>query len=235
MSELPLIIGFDAEWIEEPEEPSDDPDAEDPRDPDALPGNLVLSYQFACRRREWSGMVYTKPGARLRFPGLSEEESARHPDRVRFADLLGEAISAGIKAGHLRNWPKHVIAAAHWTRADLSEMADFAEIKSEFDGVQKTYVTMERRYEARTVAAKHSRTFQVTLVDTQLLVPGSSQSLAALGGMYGFEKLDPGRAETKGSEPYIEHMTGSWLTIRDTTRSMPSRTLKSARCMSRRC
>jgi hypothetical protein len=46
---LPLIIGFDAEWIEEPEEPSDDPDAEDRRDPGALPVNLVLSYQYACR------------------------------------------------------------------------------------------------------------------------------------------------------------------------------------------
>jgi hypothetical protein len=42
---LPLIIGFDAEWIEEPEEPGDDPDAENPQDPDALPHNLVLSYQ----------------------------------------------------------------------------------------------------------------------------------------------------------------------------------------------
>ena len=47
--ELQIIIGFDAEWIEEPEEPSDDPDAEDRRDPGALPVNLVLSYQYACR------------------------------------------------------------------------------------------------------------------------------------------------------------------------------------------
>jgi hypothetical protein len=196
--ELPLIIGFDAEWVEEPEEPSDDPDA--------LPGNLVLSYQYACwfGGHEWSGIVYTKSGARIRLPALSEEELARYPDRVRFADLLGEAISAGTKAGHLRNWPKHVIAAAHWTRADLSAMSDYEKIKVEFDGVQKTYVTMEKRYEARTTFGKRSRTFGVTLLDTQLLVPGASQSLAALGRMYGFEKLDPGLAPS--GAPYIEHM-----------------------------
>jgi hypothetical protein len=214
-AELPLIIGFDAEWVEQPPEPSDDPDAEDPQDPDALPGNLVLSYQYACRfeGREWSGIVYTKPAALIRFPASGEAELARYPDRVKFADLLGEAISAGTKAGHLRKWPKHVIAAAHWTRADLSAMADFGAIKSQFDGVQKTYVTMEKRYEARITVGKRSRAFQVTLVDTQLLVPGSSQSLAALGKMYGFEKLDPGRAETRAGEPYIEHM--DWLLIDD--------------------
>jgi hypothetical protein len=208
---LPLIIGFDAEWIEEPEEPGDDPDAEDPQDPDALPHNLVLSYQYACRfgGREWSGIVYTRAGARIRYPDLNEQEVAGYPGRVKFADLLGEAISAGTKAGHPRKWPKHVIAAAHWTRADLSAMADFAEIKREFDGVQKTYVTMERRYEARIVVGKRSRPFEVTLLDTQLLVPGASKSLGALGGMYGFPKLDPGRSAARGGAPYIEHM--DWL------------------------
>jgi hypothetical protein len=208
---FPLIIGFDAEWIEEPEEPSDDTDADDPPDPDALRGNLVLSYQYACRfsGREWSGIVYTRAGARIRYPDLNEQEVADYPVRIRFADLLGEAISAGTKAGHLRKWPKHVIAAAHWTRADLSAMADFAEIKREFDGVQKTYVTMESRYEARIVAGKRSRSFEVTLLDTQLLVPGATKGLGALREMYGFPKLDPGRSAERGGAPYIEHM--DWL------------------------
>ena len=198
--EWPLIIGFDAEWIEEPEEPSEDPDADDPRDPDDLPHNRVLSYQFACRfnGKEWSGIVYTRPGAKIRYPNLSEADLADYTERIRFADLLGEAISAGINAGHLRKWPKKVIAAAHWTRADLSAMADFAEIKGEFDGVQKTYATFRETYKAAVVTGKRKRAFDVRLVDTQLLVPGSSKGLAALGKMYGFDKLDPGRSENEG-------------------------------------
>ena len=160
-SELPVIIGFDAEWVEEPDEPSDDPDAGEPTDPAELPQNLVLSYQYACRfaQHEWCGIVYTRAGARIRFPDQPDEKLAAYAERMRFADLLGEAISAGTRSGHLRKWPKHVIAAAHWTRADLSAMADFAEIKNQFDGVQKTYVSLERRFEARTLAAKHSRKF----------------------------------------------------------------------------
>ena len=80
-SELPLIIGFDAEWVEEPGEPSDDPDADDPPDPETLPCNLVLSYQYACRFDgcEWFGIVYTRAGARIKFPDLGEEELASYP------------------------------------------------------------------------------------------------------------------------------------------------------------
>jgi hypothetical protein len=215
--DFPLIIGFDAEWIEEPEEPSDDPDAEDPRDPDALPRNLVLSYQYACRfgGKEWSGILYTRAGGKIRYPNLEEADLAHFPERVKFADLLGEAISAGTKAGHLRKWPKKVIAAAHWTRADLSAMADFAEIKVEFDGVQKTYATFRKAYKAAVLRGKRKRTFKVRLIDTQLLVPGSKRGLAELGRLYEFEKLDPGAKEIVGPDgtieraPYIEHM--DWL------------------------
>jgi len=89
---------------------SDDLDANDPREPDCLPHNLVLSYQYACRLggREWTGIVYTRAGARIRFPDLGEADLANYPKRIRFADLLGGAISAGIGSGHLRKWPKHL-------------------------------------------------------------------------------------------------------------------------------
>src|SRR5437763_1181265 len=75
---LPLIIGFDAEWVEQPPKPGDDPDAEDAVPPDAYPHNTVLSYQYACRfnGREWSGIVYTQAGAKIRYPDLTEEELA---------------------------------------------------------------------------------------------------------------------------------------------------------------
>jgi hypothetical protein len=137
----------------------------------------------------------------LSTSAASRTTAVRDPERVKFSDLLGWGITAATKAGYLRKWPKHVIAAAHWTRADLSAMADFAEIKREFDGVQKTYVTMEKRYEARTTAGKHSRRFTVTLLDTQLLAPGTSKGLGALGKMYGFEKLDPGRTSVAADLP----------------------------------
>ena len=50
------------------------------------------------------------------------------------------------------------------------------------------------------------------LLDTLLLVPGSKKSLAALGDLYSFPKLDPGEKETRRADgatefiPYIDNM-----------------------------
>jgi hypothetical protein len=216
----PLIIGFDAEWVTEPPEiddwDADDPDADDACDgrliPAELPRNRVLSYQYACRfkEREWSDIVYTRAGVSIRHPSKSEAEIARLPERVAFGTVLSIAIEHGIHDGHLRRWPKEVIAAAHWTRADLSAMADFASIKRRFDGVHNTYLTLGKHYKACMVIQKHVRAFQVYLVDTRLLAPGSSKSLAAIGELYGFNKIELDHATTFDATgdpvPYIERM-----------------------------
>ncbi len=170
---IPLIIGFDSEWA-----PTADPTV-----------NRLLSYQYAARYegKAWTGIVYPDADPRA-------EDKGRGP-RLRFADLLATAISEGIKRGFLRVWPKHLIAAAHWTRADLAHMADFAEIKHEFKGVKKTYTSLGRTYKARALVGKHMRKFAVTLVDTQLLVPGAVKKLEKLGELYKFAKFDPGTVE----------------------------------------
>jgi hypothetical protein len=91
-------------------------------------------------------------------------------------------------------------------------MADFAVIKRQFDGVQKTYVTLGKAYPAHVNVGGHIRRFVVSLVDTQLLVPGSARSLAALGDLYQFPKLDPGSKDIVSEDgtieriPYIERM-----------------------------
>jgi hypothetical protein len=102
---------------------------------------------------------------------------------------------------------KAVFAAAHFTRADLSAMANFSDIKRQFDGVQKTYASMGKMYKATvSVGSRHKRVFKVRLVDTQLLSPANTKSLSALAKLYkeDEEKLDPGRA-SDGTK-YIEAM-----------------------------
>jgi hypothetical protein len=235
LSENPiLIIGFDAEWVSEPPEPPDeegnafddsaDGDDCEPLPPDQVPHNRILSYQYACRYgdREWSGVTYTSAGARLRHPEKSDEEIAELPERIRFGELLATAIALGIRGKYLTRWPEHVIAAAHWTRADLSAMADFATIKRQFDAVQNTYLTLDEPYTERANVKGHVREFRVSLVDTQLLSPGSSKSLTTLGDLYAFPKLDPGQKQVARADgtienvPYIEHM--DWLLVEDPAR-----------------
>jgi hypothetical protein len=82
-------------------------------------------------------------------------------------------------------------------------MADFRAIKRQFDNVQNTYVSVEDSYRARAYIQGKSRTFSVTLIDTMLLMPGSAKSLAALGDLYRFQKLEPG---ARNGIPYIDRM-----------------------------
>ena len=183
-AEETVIIGFDGEWTKASEIPL----------PSKFPHNKILSYQWGCRLGEWawSGIGYTRAGFRLRFPQASETEVYRMPERVEFGGLLAYAIEDGIKRGQLTRWPRQVVAVAHWTRADLSAMADYSVIKRRFDGVQKTYVTIWPMFWVRANVGGHLRVFGVRLADTMLLVPGSQRGLAALGDLYGFPKLDVG-------------------------------------------
>ena len=214
-----LIIGFDAEWVTEV---TNHPDADVDGDCDCdarpsleqIPRNRILSYQYACRYKghEWSGIVYTRACARIRYPDKPRAEIEKCPDRIGFAELMAIAIADGIEKKQLTRWPKKIAAAAHWTRGDLSAMADFARIKGKFDGVQKTYVTLGDAFLAQVNVGGHIRAFQVSLVDTLLLVPGSAKSLSAVGDLYEFSKLDPGSKEVVRSDgnteriPYIERM-----------------------------
>ena len=248
-----LIIGFDAEWVTEAADPPEDDDGVedgDPNDaayerllPNKIPRNRVLSYQYACRYqgRDWTDIVYPRAGARIRHPDMSELEIAKLPERIDFAALLAFAIQHSIHDKHLTRWPKRLIPAAHWTRADLSAMADFAVIKRLFDGVQKTYATVGELCQAQVNVSGHMRELHVLLIDTQLLVPGSSKSLAALGDLYSFQKLDPGYRFMGRADGTIERFptssawTGCLATIRSFTSNMRSATPRSVPATSMNC
>ena len=207
-----LVLGFDAEWVEVPSKPEGEEDQSQTSPPH---NNKILSYQIAGRTssgHEWAVIVYPRAGQAVLHPDRSEEELGKIPQRVRFADLIGIVISEGIRLGHLTCWPrKPITVAGHWTRTDLTAMADFAEIKSEFDGVQNTYVTanpLMGLYRATTSISKHRHELAIRLLDTWLLVPEGSKGLGTLGEMYNYLKLKvgkgPGRAElhrVHGSTP----------------------------------
>src|SRR5439155_2015283 len=153
-----IIIGFDAEWVgvSEHQEAAPTPAeliewptelrcfADDPWLNHTEAHNNILSYQLACiapNGRKWRGIAYTLEGA-LIHPAIGNVEPRQYPERWKFGHLLAVIIHEGIRHGCITRWPKKVIASAHWTRADLSAMADLAEIKCEFDTVHKTYATV---------------------------------------------------------------------------------------------
>jgi hypothetical protein len=71
----------------------------------------------------------------------------------------------------------------HLTQADLSLLSGFEELKNNFDIINKNLVTLggtKLKYNG----------YKLSLYDTMLLAPGGKKSLAAVGAIYGFEKLD---------------------------------------------
>ena len=235
---LPLIIGFDAEWFEDPTWVKPAEKELDPKNPAHYPRNIILFYQYACRlggEQVGQGIIWTRAGAKRRFPGLSPAQLAKYPERVRFSDIIGEALGTypRSKTGR-RKWPENVLATAHWTRADLSAMGDFDKIKGHFDGVQKSHVTVIKPYEVTVRNGHHSKKVKVSLVDTQLLVPPEGgKALEVVGGLYKFEKLDPGTLPD--GTKYIAHMDRLLVDIPSTTKPTRSAMRRSARCTLRGC
>jgi hypothetical protein len=206
---LPLIIGFDAEWFEDPTWVKPAEKDFDPKNPAHYPRNIILSYQYACRlggRQIGQGIIWTRAGAERRFPDLSPAQLAKYQERVKFSAIIGEALESyprSVKGR--RKWPKNVLATAHWTRADFSAMGDFDKIKGQFDGVQKSYATVIKPYEVTVKSGHHSKKVKVSLLDTQLLVPPEGgKALEVVGRLYNFKKLDPGTLPD--GTKYIAHM-----------------------------
>jgi hypothetical protein len=205
----PLIIGFDAEWVDDPTWVKPAKEDFNSKNPAHYPRNIILSYQYACRlggTQIGQGIIWTRAGAERKFPGLTPAQLAKYPERVKFSDLIGEALETYPRSEKgRRKWPKNVVATAHWTRADFSAMADFDKIKGHFDGVQKSYVTVIKPYEVTVKSGHHSRKVKISLVDTQLLVPPEGgKALEVVGKLYNLEKLDPGTL-SDGTK-YIAHM-----------------------------
>ena len=116
--------------------------------------NRILSYQYAVRanNRAWSGIVFPK--------NLHE--------RMTLGELLGTAISVGIRKRLISKWPEQVVAAAHWTRADLPAFKDFSKFKSKIDSVQKTYATITKPLTVSCTSNKRRRSFSVNQPSPQL-------------------------------------------------------------------
>ena len=161
MKENLVVIGFDSEWRYDPTTNS----------------NIILSYQYAGRTAEgkWSGIIH---------PNFAKRE------RIKMATLLGEAIKDGRHKKCIGyKWPKVIHAAAHFTRADIAAFKDFSRLKEQFDGVRKTFATLNRPWKTRyNDAANNRHDLTVFLTDTMLLVPAKT-SLATLGDWYNLPKI----------------------------------------------
>ncbi len=110
--------------------------------------------------------------------------------RMTLEDLIKNVLSAGMQNRALKRWPKKVHLVIHWSLADLTALRNFDALKAVFDGIRKTYATVQEPFCFYFWDQNNNkREIELSLFDTTLLAP-DERKLEALGTMLGDKKVE---------------------------------------------
>lgn len=177
-SELHLYIGFDTEYVYNPQTKQND----------------ILSYQSYVVLPDGTGI-----------PGILYPASAHKKDRLSLKNFLAQTLTPLLKNEQITEWPGFITLYAHFLRADVASFADFwSDHKILLKGIRSTVSSFKNRYgidfdEVETRREKNSlitfdkrtsppRCSNVTFTDTLLITPGG-MGLAECGQLLGLPKL----------------------------------------------
>jgi hypothetical protein len=165
---LEVVVGFDSEWV-------DASHADDGIPPNA--SNRILSWQLY--------LVSSSGACALLVEAKGSDKSSRRGLKT----LLGMVVRKAIREGIIPSPPDVIHLAAHFSRADLSTLRDFAKLKRRFSAVRRTYATTMKPLVLRILTDQGTARVSVRLVDTMLIAPAGA-SLASLGATLGVPKVD---------------------------------------------
>jgi hypothetical protein len=185
-----LVIGFDTEYTRvDRREESDDELAPCFNGADEPDGVHFLCYSVAL----------FNPATGNRASSLLNIKQGRS-HRWSFAKLIQQAIKTAMRnciiskvdirsrEGKKKNF--RIALVCHYSRADLPGFSDFSSLKTKFDNVRKTFVTIQRPHKIQCRLINNRLTdCTIRLFDTRLLAPSGAGSLEKLGDLLGFKKL----------------------------------------------
>ncbi|HGW6257382.1 TPA: hypothetical protein ACNHRT_004103 [Escherichia coli] len=177
-SDLTLHIGFDTEYVFNPETRQND----------------ILSYQSYVVLPDNTGI------SNIIYPPDSQKKS-----RLSFKDFLCQTITPLLETGVITKWPGIINIYAHFIRADIASFANFwSDYKILLKGIRGTVSSFKNRYgidfdeqQERRVKTEQimfdkrtspPRCSNVAFIDTLLITPGG-MGLAECGELLGLPKL----------------------------------------------
>ncbi|MGP4223146.1 hypothetical protein ACSSL9_21470 [Escherichia coli] len=177
-SDLTLHIGFDTEYVFNPETRQND----------------ILSYQSYVVLPDNTGI------SNIIYPPDSQKKS-----RLSFKEFLGQTITPLLETGVITKWPGIINIYAHFIRADIASFANFwSDYKILLKGIRGTVSSFKNRYgidfdeqQERRVKTEQimfdkrtspPRCSNVAFIDTLLITPGG-MGLAECGELLGLPKL----------------------------------------------
>ncbi|BED25825.1 hypothetical protein GFA93_21345 [Escherichia coli] len=177
-SDLTLHIGFDTEYVFNPETRQND----------------ILSYQSYVILPDNTGI------SNIIYPPDSQKKS-----RLSFKEFLCQTITPLLETGVITKWPGIINIYAHFIRADIASFANFwSDYKILLKGIRGTVSSFKNRYgidfdeqQERRVKTEQimfdkrtspPRCSNVAFIDTLLITPGG-MGLAECGELLGLPKL----------------------------------------------
>ncbi len=177
-SDLTLHIGFDTEYVFNPETQQND----------------ILSYQSYVVLPDNTGI------SNIIYPPDSQKKS-----RLSFKNFLCQTITPLLETGMITKWPGIINIYAHFIRADITSFANFwSDYKILLKGIRGTVSSFKNRYgidfdeqQERRVKTEQimfdkrtspPRCSNVAFIDTLLITPGG-MGLAECGELLGLPKL----------------------------------------------
>ena len=177
-SDLTLHIGFDTEYVFNPETRQND----------------ILSYQSYVVLPDNTGI------SNIIYPPDSQKKS-----RLSFKEFLFQTITPLLETGVITKWPGIINIYAHFIRADIASFANFwSDYKILLKGIRGTVSSFKNRYgidfdeqQERRVKTEQimfdkrtspPRCSNVAFIDTLLITPGD-MGLAECGELLGLPKL----------------------------------------------
>lgn len=177
-SDLTLHIGFDTEYVFNPETQQND----------------ILSYQSYVVLPDNTGI------SNIIYPPDSQKKS-----RLSFKDFLCQTIAPLLETGAITEWPGTINIYAHFIRADITSFTNFwSDYKILLKGIRGTVSSFKNRYgidfdeqQERRVKTEQimfdkrtspQRCSNIAFIDTLLITPGG-MGLAECGELLGLPKL----------------------------------------------
>ena len=177
-----LIIGFDTEYQRYADEGT------------RTLNNEVLSYQYCCTVIERDGDDCAIPT----WSGLLKPKGPNIGDRLSLEEFLTSALEDGCRKFPELKLPSTIYLVAHFTRADVPGFADFKDEATrsalQLDNIRNLFMNVANdiRLDLGDRSEGNSIPISVKIRDTMTLAPAGAKSLAAIGDILGFEKIELG-------------------------------------------
>ena len=177
-----LIIGFDTEYQRYAD------------DETKTLNNEVLSYQYSCLIIEKD----TEINDSFSWSGLVKPKGPLVTDRLSLREFLIAAVQDGLSKNSNVVLPSTIYLVAHFTRADVPGFSDFKDEVTrsalQLDNIRNLFMNVANdiKLELGEPASGYSIPISVKIRDTMTLAPSGAKSLAAIGDILGFEKIELG-------------------------------------------